>query len=84
LQDPLIDVNITVLDGKLPVIRNEHVKLFQILLIYAKICNYCSICIKLLWCVQGISEDPSKAIVGERSYNHALNLCDEVVLNSLT
>jgi hypothetical protein len=32
-------------------------------------------------CVQGISEDPSKAIATEGSNNHALYPNDEVVLN---
>jgi len=81
LQDALIDVN--VVEGELPVIQNGQVKLFHILLIHDKICNYCSVHIKLLWSVQGIPEDPSKTITVEGSNNHTLSPCDEVVLNSL-
>jgi hypothetical protein len=39
MQDPLIDVNITVLEGELPVIQNEQVKLFHIFLIHAHVAN---------------------------------------------
>jgi hypothetical protein len=80
LQDRSIDVKPTVLEGELSVIENEQVKLFNILQIHSNICN-CSICIKRFLYVQGILENPSKAIAVEGSNNHALNPSDEVVLN---
>lgn len=80
MQDTPIDVKPTVLEGELPVIQNEQVKLLHILQVHSQVCNCCSICIKLLWCIQGISEDPSKAITAEVSNNHAENPSDEVVL----
>lgn len=81
MQDRPIDVKPTVLEGELSVIRNEQVKLFHILQIYSQISNFGSICIKLLWYFQGISEDhPSKAVAAEGLNNDAFNPSDEVVL----
>lgn len=51
--------------------------------VHSQVCNCCSICIKLLWCIQGISEDLPRAITAEGSNNHAENPSDEVVLNFL-